>query len=90
MQFEQALKVWGAEKLGKVDVDSVKVVMEFDEGYACCGGRDEDCYCSYAQSPSANIVITSGNKRCEISADDFDFAEVLSEIVQAGNGTLTL
>jgi hypothetical protein len=90
MQFEQALKIWGADKIGSVDPDSVKVSMEFDQGYACCGGRDENCYCSYAQSPSANIVIISGTRRHEISADDFDFAEVLSEIVQAGNGTLTL
>jgi len=93
MQFEQALRVWGAERLSTkkhtVDPNSVKVEMEFNEGYACCGGTDPNCYCSYAESPSAHVVITSGKLKSSINVEDFDFAEILGEIVKAGNGTLT-
>lgn len=93
MQFEKALKVWGAERLSTkrhtVNPDTVKVEMEFNEGYACCGGTDPDCYCSYAESPSAHVTITSGKLKDRINVEDFDFAEILGEIVKAGNGTLT-
>ena len=97
MNYEEALKVWGANRLSdwsgvKVNASSVTVVTEFEEGYACCGGNNPDCYCSYAESPSASVVITSSetSNRCSIDLDDFDFAVVLGEIVAAGNGTLTL
>jgi hypothetical protein len=93
MQFEMALKVWGAQRLSsssnKVDPESVSVFMEFDEGYACCGGTQEGCYCSYAYGPSANVVISDGSMRVNISADDFDFAEILGEIVKAADGAIT-
>jgi hypothetical protein len=94
MQFEKALKVWGAAKLSNdkvtVNPDTVTVMTDFNEGYACCGGSDPDCYCSYAESPSAHVVIMSGSRRYEIDLEDFDFATILGEIVQAGNGTLNL
>lgn len=93
MQFEKALKIWGAERLSTkthtVNPDTVTVETEFNQGYACCGGTDPNCYCSYAESPSAYVVITSGKLRDTISVEDFDFAEILGEIVKAGNGHLT-
>lgn len=98
MMYEDALKVWGAQRLreanfrvdpSKIDTEKVVVEMQFDEGYACCGGYDPNCYCSFAESPSANVVISCGQYRTEISTDDFDFATILGEIVAAGNGTLT-
>lgn len=93
MNYEKALKIWGAERLSTrhrtVNPDTVKVEMEFNEGYACCGGTNPGCYCSYAESPSAYVTITSGKLKDSINVEDFDFAEILGEIVRAGNGNLT-
>lgn len=99
MQFELALKEWGARKLEqynrKVEIvrESVKVDLEFNEGYACCGGTDPDCYCSLAESPSASVEINGVNAkgkryRYEMDNWDFDFATILGEIVEAGGGTI--
>ena len=104
MKYEDALQEWGARKIEtanwalteKIDRSTVKVEMEFDEGYACCGGRDPDCYCSFAESPSANVSITgrtSASSRKVYSAEidhySFDFATVLREIVEASGGAVT-
>lgn len=93
MKYEQALKVWGAKRLSNshrtVNPDTVSVTMEFNEGYACCSGRDPDCYCSYAESPSAHVVISSGKHKEEIDVEDFNFVEILGEIVKAADGVLT-
>lgn len=93
MQYEMALKVWGAQRLSNshrtVNPDIVKVEMDFNEGYACCGGTDPNCYCSYAESPSANVVITAGKLRETINVEDFDFAVILGEIVRAADGMIT-
>ena len=105
MSYEDALKAWGAQKLeasanyrrrNKVTVElaSVNVSMEFDEGYACsCGGNDPLCYCSYAESPSADVVITGRTTagdgvKYTIDASDFDFVEILGEIVEAAGGVV--
>lgn len=102
MNYEDALREWGARKLQEVYYGekisivrkSVKVDLEFKEGYACCGGRDPDCYCSFAESPSADIEINGvdvrGRRyRTEIDHWSFDFASVLQQIVEAGGGTIT-
>lgn len=95
MNYEKALKLWGRKKLAerfpseKIHLDDVQVEMEFYQGYACCGGTDPLCYCSFAESPSALVVIRAGFLRYEINANDFDFAKVLSEIVQAADGAIT-
>lgn len=107
VSYERALQLWGASRLREsmqyqdtrgagslgVDPSTVKVEMEFNEGYACCGGSDPLCYCSFAESPSAEVVITgetlSGRKfSCRIDSYSFDFAEVLKEIVTAAGGTV--
>lgn len=93
MKYEKAIKIWGAERLSNVrhtvNPDTVTVTMTFNEGYACCGGSDPDCYCSYAESPSAHVVISSGKYREEINVEDFDFVEILGEIVKAAGGTIS-
>lgn len=104
MNYEQAIKIWGKNRIEKyendpermkysrrkpveIDVNTVNVDFDFNEGYACCGGSDPDCYCSYAESPSANVSIvgidTKGTNRYHtISFDEFDFATVLEEILE--------
>lgn len=96
MNYEDALKEWGFIKLTEyhgptveIDKDLVSVQFEFSEGYACCGGANPDCYCSYAESPSSNVVIQAGQFRYEMYADDFDFSRVLKEIVEASGGNIT-
>lgn len=99
MNYEEALKEWGARKLeeyNEVEIvrKSVHVELEFKEGYTCCGGRDPGCYCSFAESPSAEVLIKgvdAKGRRCqrEIDHNSFDFATVLREIVAAGGGTVT-
>lgn len=103
MKYEDALREWGARKIEgyngdrvKIDRSTVVVDMEFDEGYACCGGRDPDCYCSFAESPSANVSITGresvqSRKAYSASIDhySFDFATILGEIVEASGGAVT-
>lgn len=108
LQYEKALQAWGAKRLASkyqipglmVAKGSVKVEMDFDEGYACgCGGNDPQCYCSLAESPTARVKITgigsiyNDDKLHELSASidhyEFDFVQVLSEIVDAGDGIIT-
>ncbi len=109
MQYEEAVKIWGAGLLccytcnrndrarqdrGKAKTETVTVTFDFNQGYACCGGTNPDCYCSFAESPSANLVITG---KCEcgmlmnysLNAEDFDFVRTLGEIVDAGEGRLS-
>ena len=102
MNYEDALKEWGARKLEagwrfpkkhSIERKSVRVEMEFNEGYACCGGRDPHCYCSFAESPSASVVISGYGTdrihyRAEIDHWSFDFATILKEIVEASGGTI--
>lgn len=97
MNYEAALKLWGMTRIEQayrvgINPDTVTVRFDFKEGYACCGGRNPDCYCSFAESPSANVVIEGraveqgGSYSYWISADEFDLAEVVKEIVIAGGG----
>ncbi len=104
--YNIALQMWGAKRLtdsyansnvevNEVDLDSVKVSFEFDEGFACCAGSDPECYCSLVESPSADVVIggrTTGGDYLHsvcIDADSFNFVEILNEIVTV-SGTITL
>lgn len=67
MDYQEALNRWGARKVARrrgltleaIDLSTVQVQMDFDEGYACCGGKDPNCYCSFAKPPSADVVITA-------------------------------
>lgn len=106
--YNDALEAWGAKRLASTYVidtaqikpGTVKVEMVFEEGYTCCGGGNPDCYCSLAESPSANVLITAHmfdgtdglvrHIRTEIPATEFDFASVLKEIVEAGDGIVSL
>lgn len=102
MHYEMALKIWGLSKLEpqlkqseNIVLNKIDVGMNFSEGFACCGGSDPDCYCSFAESPSAEVSIsayTNKGRRVEhtIDADCFDFAAVLKEIVEAADGNVGL
>lgn len=101
MNYEQALRLWGLRRLQAeyprardFDPESVTVEMQFNEGFACCGGRDPDCYCSYFESPSASVQIRGRSKSeriytSSIDAADFNFARILGEIVDVGDGAIT-
>ncbi len=107
MEYKDALKAWGKIKLDDANngawrnpalsaiLESVKVEFEFDEGNNCCGGSDPDCYCSLAESPSANVRISGIDENSgmvmytSISHWDFDFARILAEIVDAADGVIT-
>lgn len=99
MQYEDALKAWGLIRLTdagykNVDPKTVNVSMDFSEGYACCGGTDPNCYCSFAESPRADVLITADRgeyyvARVTIRLDEFDFARILGEIVDAADGVVT-
>ena len=102
MKYEAALKLWGATKVAECYrmtvedfvLDSVSVTFDFNEGYACCGGRDPDCYCSFAESPSADVVVDAERKaggalRWSMDMASFDFATVLEELLIVGDGTIT-
>lgn len=104
MKYEEALQAWGLKQLNdhayniqageEVLPSTVVVGFEFDRGYACCGGRDEGCYCSFERSPSAAVYITGTmangmEARHTMNIGDFDFATVLAEIVDAADGTVT-
>lgn len=96
MSYEDALQKWGGDKLREWNPEfkadnTVMVVFNFNDGFACCGGRDPDCYCSYAESPSAEVVIEGrGSTTYRIDIEDFDFATILKEIVAAGGGEVGL
>lgn len=95
MKYDDALKAWGLLKLrewypkDKIDPQSVTVRMNFSEGYACCGGSDPLCYCSFAESPSAEVRVEAWPRTWTMSVDDFDFSKVLKEICEAADGTVT-
>lgn len=102
MHYDMALKMWGLSKLKpqlkqseKLVLNQIDVGMNFSQGYGCCGGTDPECYCSLAESPSAEVSITAytnKGRRIEhtIDLDCFDFATVLKEIVEAANGNVGL
>jgi len=99
MQYEDALKAWGLTRLKQagyksIDPKTVIVSMDFSEGYACCGGTDPDCYCSFAESPRAEVLITADQTeyytaQTSIPLDQFDFTQILGEIVNAADGMVT-
>lgn len=97
MNYEDALAKWGKEKLREhyrgeltaIDEEQVTVDFNYTEGYACCGGRDPDCYCSLAESPSAEVEIRAGRYYMTIPVDLFDFSTILREIIAAGGGSIT-
>ena len=63
--YNEALQLWGLARLkkrypnAKFVESTVTVEMNFNEGYACCGGSDPDCYCSYAESPSSDVTVSA-------------------------------
>lgn len=92
MRHDEALREWGARRLEKaypgevIERDTVEVVFEFEEGYA---------YSEYtAEDARAEMRITGRSRRGVVTsqwipAEQFNFAAVLAEVVEAGGGTVT-
>lgn len=102
-KYEEALRKWGERKLhtsgrgpwgAEADsFDLVTVSTYFNEGYACCGGADPLCYCSFYESPSASVEVRGlghlegvqmGEWQYRINLEDFDFVTFLAEVLEAG------
>jgi hypothetical protein len=103
LRYDEAVKVWGAGRLScwscrdtaRIDTSTVTVEFDFDEGYACCGGTDPSCYCSFAEAPRADVLICGScvcgeTARSSIGIDSFDFHGILREIVESGGGTISV
>ncbi|MBC9704054.1 MAG: hypothetical protein H9W81_03330 [Enterococcus sp.] len=108
--YDVALQAWGANRLSaeygipvsRIDRSSITVDMDFNEGMVCCEVPNNDCYCTQAISPSANVVINGRvlggpgtgfvPRLLETRIDSlwFDFSEILREIVEAGDGVISL
>jgi hypothetical protein len=61
MKYEEALKRWGASQINMpkdATWKDVSVTFDWDEGFACCGGTNPGCYCSYARSPSFEVSVS--------------------------------
>lgn len=99
MQYEEALRLWGATKVAQYNrmeledllLHSTRVEFDFNEGFNCCGGSDPNCYCSFAESPSANVVVSANGRdgrtyRWSMDVESFDFATVLRELCELGEG----
>lgn len=98
MLYEDALRAWGLQKIranshrGPRDNDPSRVTVEMvaNPGFACCTEKTSACYCTYEESPSFNVEIKyNGITEHTIPSEDFDFAEVLGQIVVAGGGTIS-
>lgn len=106
--YDVALQAWGVIRLSarygipadRIDRSSIIVDMDFVEGVPCCEVPNNDCYCTRAIPPSANVVIrgrilsaTGFDPRVledRLDSVWFDFSEILREIVEAGDGVISL
>lgn len=114
MKYEEAIKAWGTMKLreqlsrlNRIEkIENVKVEFKFDEGNPCCAGLDPNCYCSLAEDPNAEILITGNGIRksgtqCSLSRgislntglfgnNIISFADLIKELCEVGKGNLSL
>lgn len=90
MEYEEAVKRWAVRKLNEIGLKfdpsgDIKVDFKLDPGYACCGGSNPDCYCSFAESAKlcGEIwFITPKGKRQLYPLSYLDFANTLREILE--------
>ncbi len=90
MKYEEALRRWGAGKARVEDWENIEVDFDMDPGYACCGGRDEGCYCSFAESASLNVnvyhtkLVNKYNKKRVVYTDNlnYDMTTFLRELFE--------
>lgn len=90
MNYDEALEEWGRRKILEVYPKHnknkvVSVSFELDEGYACCGGQNPECYCSFAESPYAFVLISSGGHEVRIGSYAFDIASMVMELTDIVN-----
>lgn len=90
MKYEEAVKLWAAKRLPDMKPDDIaSVEFEYDEGYACCGGSDPLCYCSYAESPSFNAVAylkSGGRQKIYVDSSPWDLDVILRELFAISEG----
>lgn len=89
MKYEDAVKKWGEKQLGYAHVEYDEVLdvsFDMDPGYQCCGGRDPDCYCSFAESASLQADIRFRRKGEVVSRTytvrHIDMGETIKEVVE--------
>ena len=87
MDYSEALGRWGA-KIAGLDPEiheQITVDLVMNQGYACCGGRDPDCYCSFAESASMELTVSRGRKIVYTNTY-FDFSTAVREILEVADG----
>lgn len=102
MEYTEALALWGEMKLRELGYtgdrfEGIKVDIEVNPGYNCCGGTDPECYCSLVESARAYVEITAkvvnGSSvdtiRCEADPYGSDFSTILREICAVGGGSIS-
>jgi hypothetical protein len=92
MNYQEALREWGARRLqcavpgaAPVDRDTVEVAFEFEGAHWYSELTMDEAKARVRISGLSGIGVSVST---DISTDEFDFAAVLGEIVQAGGGTL--
>lgn len=103
MHYEEALKAWATQRMlacrpdlaGKIDLSTITADVEIEPGYNCCGGSDPNCYCSFATSPSLEVTVgarrlTGRGYEAVVIGSDFDFTSFLREVLEVGEGKLSL
>lgn len=88
--YEEQLIKWATERFERLPGDIQRVTLEnqYYEGYDCCGGSDPNCYCSFAESATLNLVVTAYGKRNKLHEEYIDMmygdmGKLLKEIIEA-------
>lgn len=81
MTYDEVVKVWAGETLSVDPASITSVQFDMTEGYACCGGRDPDCYCSYAESPRLEANVFFAGKKRPQTIDYIDFTSTLTAVL---------
>lgn len=100
MNYEEALKVWGAGRLAEVapafheiNLDSVRVEINFEDGWSdpdlnSYGSQDYSGTC-WVEIVGRTLQNPKRTLTVTIPQHEFNFATVLGEIVAAGEGAVT-
>lgn len=90
LPYDEQIKVWASSRydLDLATIESVSIDTRFNEGYACCGGADPNCYCSFAESASMYLTITvafitGGTTNFEIDMIYGDMGKLIQEIIES-------
>lgn len=88
--YDEQIVKWATKRycIEQGRVTSVKMTNEYNEGYACCGGTDPNCYCSFAESATMNLKVEvfQNSTRLEVDRIDMmygDINKIIQEIFEA-------